>query len=105
MFRKNINILGHCVYSKTKNNFDLIVTFPNDQSEADKIHKYYQNTLEVVFNFLFYLAFVPMFLCTETERLIEQEIHNHTCYFFPNHWETWSTLGSQKEKTVPVLVF
>jgi len=43
MFPKNINILGHCVYPKTENNyFDLIVTFPNDQSEADKIHKNYK---------------------------------------------------------------
>ena len=39
MFPKNINILDHCVYPKTENDFDLIVTFPNDQSEADKIHK------------------------------------------------------------------
>ena len=39
MFPKNINILDHCVYPKTENNFDLIVTFPNDQSEADKINK------------------------------------------------------------------
>ena len=81
MFPKNINILGHCVYSKTKNNFDLIVTFPNDQSEADKIHKNYKNTLEVVFNFLFYLAFVPMFLCTETERLNKKFIIIHVIFF------------------------
>ena len=45
MFPKNINILGQWVYPKTENNFDLIVTFPNDQSEADKNHKNYQKTL------------------------------------------------------------
>ena len=45
MFPKHINILGHCVHPKTENNFDLIVTFPNDQSEADKIHKNYKKTL------------------------------------------------------------
>ena len=39
MFPKDINILGHFVYLKTDDNFGLIVTFPNDQSEADKIHK------------------------------------------------------------------
>ena len=42
MFPKNINTLGYWVYPKTENNFDLIVTFPNDQSEADKIHKNYK---------------------------------------------------------------
>ena len=42
MFPKNINTLGHWVYPKTENNFDLTVTFPNDQSEADKIHKNYK---------------------------------------------------------------
>ena len=44
MFSKNINVLGHFVpvYPKTKNNFDLIVTLLNDQSEAGKIHKNYK---------------------------------------------------------------
>ena len=45
MFPKNINTLGHWVYPKTENDFDLIVTFPYDQSEADKIHKNYKKTL------------------------------------------------------------
>ena len=60
MFTRLINILGQC-YPKTENNFDLIVRFPNDQSEANKIHQNYENNiLEVVFNFLFYLAFVRL---------------------------------------------
>ena len=42
MFPKNINILGHCVQLNTENSFDLIVAFPNDQSEADKIHNNYK---------------------------------------------------------------
>ena len=46
MFPKNINILGHCVYPKTENNFDLSDTFSNDQPGADKMYKNYKKTLQ-----------------------------------------------------------
>ena len=80
MFPKNINILGHCVYPKTENNFDLIDTFSNHQSGADKIHKNYKNTSEVVFNFLFYPVCIRPFVFVYGNWEIEQGIHNRTCF-------------------------
>ena len=58
------------------------------------------NTSEVVFNFLFYLAFVRLFFCTGTEGLNKKFITAHAT-FFPHHLETGSALGSlskQKRK-------
>ena len=64
MFPKNINILGHCVHPKTENNFDLIDTFPNDQSEADKIHKNYKKPLwSTVFNLTNWRQFFMRLSC------------------------------------------
>ena len=39
-----------------------------------------KNTLEVVFNFLFYLAFVRLFFCTGTERLNKKFITVHVIF-------------------------